>query len=512
MDYRPYVRRPIVGIAITASMGMLLASTGLITAPILLIPALLSLIVSAMYCNRKGSAGAVFLTVSLIAALRFLLALPSLPADSINHRKVALKGQQVELVGIVSGIPEFFAYGSDGLGSRSFSFQGLELGVSNHWKKIAGEIEVRIFSVPPQVDFETGEKLKLKGVISLRDFPGKNELELNVGPDGFRVLEKAKWPSLRTVAEKWRSSVAPKLEQGMEDFPTQESVLKALVLGYRDDVPKETTAAFKRTGSMHIFAISGLHVGIVGFLLAMVLKVMGVPRDKMGLILIPILGMYVVSTGMKSSALRALLMAVIYLLSPLFRRKPDIPTSVAVAALILLFFQPLEILSPGFIFSFSVVTILVMTFGAMPRHWMQGAWIKRYVVSLVVTSIAAGAVAVPMAALFFGQFSPVALVGNLIVVPLTFCIVLCGWLSILVPFCAEIFNAAATVFIDLLLGSVNLLDRLPGSSFSVQPPPLLAVLLWYAGLIALFTACRNPKQKWAAAGISVLGLVLALVS
>ncbi|WP_372794831.1 ComEC/Rec2 family competence protein [Pontiella sp.] len=510
MDFRPHVRRPLVGVAIAASAGMLLAAGGLVPAFLFFILALLCVVWAAVCRNAPRANLPVFCCVALIAACRYMAALPNAAPDAVEHRTAELGNRRVQLVGTVAGVPRFYAYERNAQGTCAFVFQCREIGVSNHWKSASGAVEVRIHSAPENHPFEIGDRLELRGVLSVRDFPGRHALELQTEYAGGSLLRKTRWPALRTVGETWRSFVAPRLEQGIAHLPVQVSVLKALVLGYRSEVPNETLAAFRRTGSMHIFAISGLHVGIVGLLLALALKFTGVTRDKMGLILIPVLGLYVVSTGMKSSALRALLMAVVYLVAPLFRRKPDIPTSVAVAALVLLFFQPLEILEPGFIFSFTVVIFLVMAFGVIPQRWVQGPWLRRYTVSLVVTSVAAGTVALPMAALFFGNFSPVALIGNLVVVPLTFCIVLCGWLSILLTPASAVFNAAAVVFIDLLLGGVGLLDRLPGSSFRVQSPPVLAVLLWYAGLIALFTHARRPHRKWAAAGVSVLGLLLAL--
>ena len=158
-----------------------------------------------------------------------------------------------------------------------------------------------------------------------------------------------------------------------------------------------------------------------------------------------------------------------------------------------------------------------MVFSIIPRKIISGGTgflrpIRAYGTSLGITSMAAFIASVPLAALFFGSFSPVSLVGNLIVVPLTFCIVLCGWLSILLPIASGIFNQAAVVFIDLLLGSVQWLDRLPGSSWQVEPPSLLAVLLWYGSLIALFTVCTRPKQRWFAAGAASFALILAFLS
>jgi len=88
-----------------------------------------------------------------------------------------------------------------------------------------------------------------------------------------------------------------------------------------------------------------------------------------------------------------------------------------------------------------------------------------------------------------------ALVGNLLVVPLTFCIVLCGWFSMLVPFFSVVFNYSALFFINVLLASVRWLDRLPASSWQVNSPPLTAVLLWYGSLIFLFTGAVRLRRR-----------------
>jgi competence protein ComEC len=164
------------------------------------------------------------------------------------------------------------------------------------------------------------------------------------------------------------------------------------------------------------------------------------------------------------------------------------------------------------VFSFGVVIFIVMVFSAVPTQWLQGGWFRSYGVSLVITSLAASLASLPMTAFYFGRFSPIALLGNLAVVPLTFCIVLSGWLSVMIPSASSIFNHAALVFIDLMLHAVTLLDGLPGSSFAVERPPFPAVALWYGSLIYLFVHASGNRQRGfavAGAGAAVLWAVLA---
>jgi len=497
-----------IGVAIAVAGGMLLAASGFMSASLLFLMALFSALF-AWFVRRKS---VVYVVIIFVSACRFIIALPGFPANSVHQQRGELEGRQVDLVGRVSDFPEFYPYKSGNGGTWTFGLECEGMLVSNAWKRIRGEIEVRITGVSSSRVSVFGQRVRVTGRIRRNSMPRRAELELNV----FRVSDVvclSECPVWSPVAwgRAWRDKATLNLEKGLNGFSVQKSVLKALVLGYRKEVPAEQIAEFCRTGSVHIFAISGLHVGIVGFFLIIVLKAVGIPRDWFGVWLLPLLGMYVVSTGMKSSAVRALTMAAVFILAPLFRRKPDIPTSVAFAAVLLLVFQPLEILSAGFIFSFAVVAFIVMVYTKVPERWVQGGRVKRYIVSLVITSMAASLAAIPLAALYFGTFSPIALLGNLIVVPLTFCIVLCGWLSILVPVASEIFNYAAVVFIDLLLGSVGWLDRLPGSSIQVLSPPLVAVILWFGSLTYLFVQARTSGQKWGAVGLAGAAVGLAIL-
>ena len=98
-------------------------------------------------------------------------------------------------------------------------------------------------------------------------------------------------------------------------------------------------------------------------------------------------------------------------------------------------------------------------------------------------------------------------VANLLVVPLAFCIVLTGWLAILLPPLSVVFNHAALVFINALLGSVGALSRLPFALVPATPPDLTGVLLWYAGWVLLLLHARTGGQRAACAALLLFSLL-----
>ncbi|VGO13711.1 ComE operon protein 3 [Pontiella desulfatans] len=502
-----------VGGACAVAGGMLFASLGLVPIGLFFFGTLFLIGLAFLFRQNRFSSLLTFLVVAMVAASHFLVSGSRLEGGaSVDRLRDRLPLGGVGVVGHVSGFPEYHPYRSGARGTWTFPLRLEGISISSGWVKSRGVIDVRITGARPESLVGHGQRVLLEGRLCRSLYPGGSTIQLELDHDGRQVVlsERNRFSPV-VWGRAWRESAARRLEAGVGGYPLQQAVMKALVLGYRKEIPQETLSRFRRTGSVHVFAISGLHVCIVGLLLSIVLKSLGVPRDWIGVWLLPLLLFYVVSTGMKPSAMRALAMAGVFVLAPLFRRKPDVPSSVALAAVLLLIMRPAELLSAGFIFSFTVVVFIVMVFSKVPDRLLKGGWIKGYTGSLVVTSFAASLASIPLAALYFGMFSPIALVGNLIVVPLTFCIVLSGWLSILLPVASSVFNFSGMVFIDLLLGCVRWLDRLPGSSWQVSPPPLLAVLAWYGSLIYLFTHASSRRQCWfAAAGVCGAVVLTAL--
>ncbi len=490
------IRRPLVGIALVVTGGIYAGSRDLLQIEEIMVLSAFVLLAGFVLIRSRGSSVFVFSTLGLLAGLHFMISGSTWSAGSIGHRLAELPLRDVEIVGKVCGSPRFYAFKSGDRGMWVFPLEVEGIRENDRWLRQQGEIDVRVMGAyESEPSARRGARVWLRGELQKRNYRSGNTMGLKVSwPRYCRQLSGPAF-SIMAWCRNWRESAAGRLEAGLEHKPVQLAVLRSLILGYRNEIPSEVYACFKRTGSLHIFAISGLHVGIIGLLLVIGLKSMGIPRGWFGVWLIPLLFIYVAATGMKASALRATIMASVFLLAPLFRRKPDIPTSVAVAAILLLVLNPQALQSAGFVFSFVVVAFIVMVYSAVPERWLGGSWIRSYSFSLAITSVAASLASMPMTAYYFGRFSPIALLGNLAVVPLTFCIVLSGWLSILVPPASIIFNHAAVAFINAMLWIVQGLDALPGSSFAVEAPPIAAMILWYGSLIYLLVHARCRKQR-----------------
>lgn len=517
------LRRPLVGVAVCVIVGMVVGTWRLLPFVAILFISFCLLCSTAIFCRSRYATLLVFLFFGFLGAARFEWALFQHDREDLSHFFLKLPASGT-FDGAVADVPQFYAY-SNGGGTWLFPLRCDGVQTPDGWKAYRGTVTVRVAGKSSDPPFYNGERIRIAGLLNHQAYPATpGRFSLTTSPDqrGQRLAGSKKY-ALRRLILRVRESGAATLGLEMEGRANELAVSKALLLGYRDVIPPDLYQIFKRTGTMHIFAISGLHVGIVALLLIGLLKACGISRQWRGLFLLPTLLLYVMATGMKSSALRATVMASIYFLSPLLQRRPDVPSSVAFAALLLLFINPLELFSIGFIFSFAVVSFIVMLFSVLPTdRWYfidhfqlagtkmgQGLAVCRtYVLTLSITSIAAFIASIPLSALMFNGFTPIVLFSNLAAVPLTFLIVLTGWLSMfsgfISPFLSAVFNHATAFFIASLLQSMAFFARIPGGYLHVQSPPLIAVFLWFCGWILLFTHARTRRQRRVAFALVVI--------
>jgi competence protein ComEC len=237
-------------------------------------------------------------------------------------------------------------------------------------------------------------------------------------------------------AQNCRDWMRRQLIRGIEDQPEASAVILAMALGATDDAGEEIEDAFRDSGTLHIFAVSGLHVVMLAYVLSWLLRWLGLgPRRQLILLLFLILG-YAYVTGWRASAARAAWMTCLLLLAPLFSRKASVQNSLGVAALLLLLADTQQLFQAGFQLSFIVLWAIA---GLTPwlvkplRSWMQldafippllasrwqrlsAVW-RQKITALVASSLAAWLGSLPLTLWHFHSITPVGLVANWLLIP-----------------------------------------------------------------------------------------------
>ncbi len=208
------------------------------------------------------------------------------------------------------------------------------------------------------------------------------------------------------------------------------AVLSALLLADRSRIERGTRDAFAATGLMHLLAISGLHVLLVGMALYGLLKpllhrlgwrwrTVEVVRAAATL---GVLGLYVVATGAPPSAVRALVMAALLIVGAAAERAPNTLNALGVAALALLAARPTFLFDVGFQLSFAAVGAIVALVPVFERGvpaWWTAGRVRRWATGMTLVSLAATLGTMPVLLFHFGRVPLAGLVLNLAAIPAT---------------------------------------------------------------------------------------------
>lgn len=313
----------------------------------------------------------------------------------------------------------------------------------------------------------------------------------------------------------------------------------AMVLGQKKGMDSEVKALYQGAGISHLLAISGLHLSLIGAGLFGLLKKVRLPVALSAGISTWILIVYAQLTGMGISTRRALVMFLLFLAAGLLKRTPDLPTSLAVAALLLLVPKPQRILDAGFQLSFSAVLGIAVMIPVLQDGWEDAApslrvtdgvtgWnIARAVIAracrLLRKNILAGLgitmTMLPFLLIHFYEWSPWSVLLNLAVIPLMGILLPCliglqlvARLTALVH-CLELPQYLLCTAIEAIFSCYEQLCRfttaLPGSILHTGYPTWQALTAYTIGLIALAVSGKKlrPHLRLAAA-VCLMGIFL----
>jgi competence protein ComEC len=367
-----------------------------------------------------------------------------------------------------------------------------------------------LFGTPGEFDYP--RHLASQGIFATA-FVGQSQDIVSFGSSGGGRF-------LASVA-RFRQRIGRQIDQSVD--PELAPLVRALAIGDKQSLSTEQTSLMARAGISHLFAISGLHLGLVGMMLfglgrllyrrsegLLLFQPMG---RLLPLLLLPPLWLYLQVTGNALSARRAFFMlALVALLLPFSRRTPPIRILLAVA-FGMLCWQPLSFFEPSFQLSFAgVLGILVFLprwknlLNRLPRplHWPSG---------VAAATLAATLTTLPLVLLHFHLWAPAGLLTNLLAVPLiglgAVPTALAGMLV------TTFWPAAGTVLLQLSAGFTAVAWQI--AQIIVDIPPLSGKMVYLSPALLGAVFCGvlylllPSSQRFRGASLLVLaGMVLTL--
>jgi competence protein ComEC len=270
------------------------------------------------------------------------------------------------------------------------------------------------------------------------------------------------WPAL---GARLRQGFRAAVTAGLPEDSQEAVVIRAVVIGEQPSDAEELVAAFRNSGTLHAFSVSGLHVAMVGSIGWCLLRLVGLPRRQSVLFLLPLIFGYAWITGNSPPAERSAWMAAVFLGAFVSRRRPDLLNALGAVLLVAMLWDGRLLFQPGVQLSYGVVAAIAIGTGwasrlfswmakpelylplAMMNRW-QLWWLerRRWVAQSLGVSLAAGIGSTPLTAFHFGLVTPISVVAGLFLIPMVFILLSAALLAValapLVPPAARLVNQA----------------------------------------------------------------------
>ncbi|GAB4137930.1 MAG: ComEC/Rec2 family competence protein [Planctomycetaceae bacterium] len=349
-------------------------------------------------------------------------------------------------------------------------------------------------------------------------------------PDAVTVVQRGGWTWRRAIAQ-LREHCEFTLIQHLKGRAV--SVGSAMLLGDRSGLDSRIREAFVASGMLHIFAISGLHVGILAGFVWLVCHLLNFSTRATAFAIIPVVVAYMLMTDIRPSAIRATVMIVFIVFAQPWHRRVSLWNVLALSAMILLIWKPPELFNVGAQLSFLSVMALITSENwwqrwqanrrtddvdqLRERSWFLSQcshvmnWSMRSALAMLLIWIFTA----PLVAARFHVVSPIGMLTNLFLIPLLGFVFVPGFLllifGVLVPSIAFLPGAVFNFGLTCLINIAQLSSEAALGHLYVSGPREIWILIYYGLLFfAAFGAWQLRVVRWSWSAVcvwTILGLI-----
>ncbi len=392
-------------------------------------------------------------------------------------------------------------------------------------KEVSGTLLINIkkdsLIEPLNVDnilYTSAQLTPIQGPLNPHQFNYKTFLErrnvyhqLYLTPKDYVVLSESK-STIYGYADALRKTINSKLKAaGFK--PDTLGIINAMLLGQRQDIDSSIYNNYINAGTIHILAVSGLHVGIILLILNSLFKLLMLLRY--GYILRPalivvLLWLFAIIAGLSPSVTRAVTMFSIISVAMHLKRPTNIYNTLVISAFLILLIKPNFLFEVGFQMSYLAVLGIVSFQPIIYKLWSPKFWIIDKPWQIFTVTLGAQIGVLPISLYYFHQFPGLFFISNLVVIPflglilgLGLLVIVLALLGLLVPLVVNIYST----IIESLNDFIGRVAAFEDFLFRDIPFDIYEVILSYGIAIALFQFYKIKSAKWLMAGlVFVLGL------
>lgn len=508
------MKSPLIIATIIFSAGIIISNFFLVEPVIFLVIAAGLLILSFVFINKKLFS-IFFLSAVFFVSFGLAQNAKSVPVDDVS-RFISTDKVKSAIKGVVISDPEqIFDKISDenseeniNVKKASFILKIDSLRIEKDFKKVSGFLYVYVWRNDFNIKY--GDEVVLEGKISgIRgpehqgDFDFKKYLAnkkiraiFNVGKKDAIIIVS----NTASYYKKFIYNARHAIEKNIYRYFSKDygDLLRAMILGVRYGFSDDIENIFIRTGTVHILAISGMNIGMILLLFLIILNILRFPRKIKFMLAVFLIVSFTIFCGGKPPVMRATIMAVVFLIGLIIDRGNSLENSFFIAAFLMLIYAPLQIFDPSFQLSFASLGGIIYGMPVFEKILKIKSIekksvidpIKIYFLETISITLSAMLGVLPLVAYYFKIISPIALISNLVIVPVVFLITSAGLLFIIGSFLsgwlAIIFSEVTKIFIWILFASAEMLSKVPLGYFEIKKPNIFVIIASYVVLYIVF--------------------------
>jgi len=350
------------------------------------------------------------------------------------------------------------------------------------------------FSVSILGNFDWAEYLANKGIYT--QLNAESAAVITPAPLFFRITNKIRNDILKLFADNFDEENA--------------AVLSGVTLGERSGVPDDLHKAFRDGGVVHLLVASGLHVGFVMVIIYFLCAACGLKYNLRLPTALAASGIYTLIAGADASLLRAYIMTACAGIGLKTGRNSGALHGLTAAALVIILLNPRSVYETGFQMSFLATFIILLSVKTFKINPKWPPVIKRPAETFLIT-LSVQLVLLPIYANVFYRYSFVAFASNIFLVPLTGCLLACGFLLYAAHLTGIgfLFKAVWGVCYALLWVFNGLLKFFASLPFSAADMPSLTAPVIAVFFICLFFVYNSNIFKHKRIVVGVLAVIMA---
>lgn len=466
----------------------------------------------------RGRVGFSFLLSFVFFLLAVMAGRGAYESKDSGLNALTLASENVRVIGWVTSEPEMKRYGKKETLSFVLTTQSLLQFQNNTKQEFKTQERMQVFLHQPGEVPRLGDQVRIWGklespkpVLNPGQFDYGAYLEnQNIsfvfrayGKSALRILEKGNLSFTRAFVLKVRSWIDLTLKEQYDE--EAEILFRALVIGKRKNISPELRDLFMKTGTAHLLAISGLHMGLFAGALFFLLLLLRLDQKQAAVASLLLVTAYIFIAGAGIPVQRAGVMSLIVLSAVLLERKSSPLNTFCFVFCLLLLAEPKIIFSIAFQLSFISVLSLILWTRDFEEAWFPGDIFFRSLVVLAGTF--------PLVLYHFNVISWVGILTNTLAIPLFHLALLnvfAGLIFSKLVWVSAFFQSFAESFLWAGLQWIKLCAFPDWGYFFVKSPTKKLILLYYFVLFLCWLTRKLPKLRNGFMKPLSLGLLLSV--